>query len=68
MAIEIGPTAGHHFNGQADLTIAYHAKDGTREGFYFTRKWLFDRVMFGICPSWGWARECWFEWKDDVAE
>ncbi len=62
---QIGPTAGHHFNGQADLTVAKHVQCGKRKGFFCTRKRLVDRAAFNYDPLLGWEVDRWFEWPDE---
>lgn len=61
----IGESAGYHFNGQADLTVARHVTCGSRQGVFLTRKWLYDRKAYEYDPRLGWAVEHWFEWRDD---
>ncbi len=58
MKMVIGDSAGHHFNGTADLTVSYHVTrtlpDGkVEQGYFLKRKWL---------ASLGWAYDHWFEW------
>lgn len=62
--IVLGTSAGHHFNGQADLTTAIHCRRGASRGYYFVRKWLADRAAFNYDPRLGWAYDRWFEWFD----
>lgn len=60
--ITFGAIAGQHFNGQADLTVAYHCWRGKEHGFFCKRKWLYDRSAFKYDARLGWACEHWFEW------
>lgn len=64
--ITIGAVAGHHFNGQADMTLARHATCGSRSGFFLTRTWLADRAAYNYDPTMGWAHDRWFEWQDEI--
>jgi len=71
--ITIGEYAGHHFNGQSDLTCAYHATrtdcyGNETKGFFLKRRWLFDRAAFNYDPTMGWACEHWFEWPTEASE
>ena len=61
--IEIGAIAGHHFHGQADMQIAYHAKCGEQRGYLMKRKRLVDRAAFNYDPNLGWEKDIWFEWE-----
>jgi hypothetical protein len=59
LAISIGPQAGWHFRGQADLQIAYYCRAGEREGLYFIRK----RLIGGR-----WEVDRWFRWYGEDQE
>lgn len=64
-AITIGPAAGHHFHGQADLEIVNHCKRGEQSGYYHRRKRLVDRAAFNYDPTMGWETDRWFTWIED---
>jgi hypothetical protein len=66
--ITIGASAGHHFNGQADLTVVRHCSRGSEHGLMFTRKWLADRAAYNYDPRLGWAVDRWFEWDSDKSK
>ena len=67
-------SAGHHFNGQADLTVSFHCErvDSSGEvlerGFFCVRKWLSSRAAFNYDPNLGWAKEHWFRWSVEVRD
>lgn len=63
--IIIGPPAGHHFWGQADLEVVFHCRRGAVEGFYHVRRWLVNRAAFAYDPRLGWAVDRWFEWREN---
>lgn len=63
--IIIGPSAGHHFHGQADLQVSYHCTAGNRRGYFHKRKRLVNRAAFEYCPQLGWEYDHWFTWIDD---
>lgn len=63
--IKIGPVAGSHFRGPADLVVAKHVTVGGRKGYFVTRKWLADRKAFEYDPRLGWAYDRWFEWGNE---
>lgn len=63
MTITLGPIAGHHFHGQADLQVARHVTCGEKRGYLMVRKRLVDRAAHNYDPQLGWETDRWFEWE-----
>jgi len=66
----IGNVAGHHFNGNSDMSLAYHATridsgGKVTHGYFVRRKWLENRAAFNYDPTMDWAYEHWFEWLEE---
>ena len=64
--ITIGPVAGHHFHGQADLEVVRHCRRGGERGYYHVRKRLVDRRAFAYDARLGWEADRWFEWREEL--
>lgn len=66
--IIIGELAGHHFHGQADLSVARHATriddhgSVVSQGFLIVRKRLVNRSAYDYDPTFGWETDQYFEW------
>lgn len=66
--IIVGPIAGSHFWGPADLQVAYHVHRGERHGLLMKRKRLVNRSAYQYDPRLGWEVDVWFEWDDEKAQ
>ena len=62
--IVIGPSAGHHFHGEADLQVTYRCTAGERCGYFHKRKRLVDLAAFEYDPQLGWEYDHWFTWLE----